>query len=434
MDSAAGGKCTDVVYMRILLLNDYGVIAGGAEYALLALRDGLRSRGHDARIFASTAPSPALSFAGESFADYHCYGTTSRLQPLTMAANPSAYLRLRRLLAEFSPDIVHCEMLAWQLSPLILPLLQGHRVVHHIQMYNPICPLGSKLLPDGAACHNRSGQACLWEGCFSPQAWSAMMLQRALWRHWEPTVDSMIAVSEWVKRRLIAEGARVDGVVHNSVPLRPAVELSASPSVAFAGRLVPEKGADLLVDAFVAVRTQVPDATLTIAGDGPSRPALERQVDGLGLRPCVTFLGGLPRDEMESSIGGAWVQAVPGRWEEPFGLVAAEAMMRGSAVVATAVGGPAEMVESGVTGVLVEPGDPAALEQALIALLRDRETAIRMGRAGRERAIERFTHETMVERFLAIYNRMLGYHKTNAPGDRHANSARDTRAGRWRSV
>ncbi|HKA00660.1 MAG TPA: glycosyltransferase family 4 protein, partial [Candidatus Solibacter sp.] len=355
--------------MRILLLNDYGVIAGGAEYQFLALRDGLRSRGHDARIFASTARSPELSLADDSFADYHCYGTTSRLQPLMMAANPSAYLRLRKVLAEFSPDIVHCGMMAWQLSPLILPLLRGYRVVHHLQMYNPICPLGSKLLPDGAICHERSGSPCLRQGCLSPQAWAAMMLQRTLWREWESAVDSMIAVSEWAKRRLIVEGARVDDVVYNSVPLRPAAEFSASPSVAFAGRLVPEKGADLLVEAFAGVRACIPEARLTIAGDGPARPALERQMERLGLRGCVAFLGGLPREEMESRIAGAWVQAVPGRWEEPFGLVAAEGMMRGSAVVATALGGPAEIVEQGVTGMLVEPGNPAALAQALTALL-----------------------------------------------------------------
>src|SRR5262249_36412664 len=193
LPSAAGGPTLRV--MRILLLNDYGVIAGGAEYQFLALRDGLRSRGHDARIFASTARSPELSLADDSFADYHCYGTTSRLQPLMMAANPSAYLRRRKVLGEFSPAIVHCERMAWQLSPLILPLLRGYRVVHHLQMYNPICPLGSKLLPDGAICHERSGSPCLRQGCLSPQAWAAMMLQRTLWREWESAVDSMIAVS-----------------------------------------------------------------------------------------------------------------------------------------------------------------------------------------------------------------------------------------------
>jgi glycosyltransferase involved in cell wall biosynthesis len=235
-----------------------------------------------------------------------------------------------------------------------------------------------------------------------------MMLQRKLWRMWEPAIDYMVAASDWVKRRLIAEGARVDDVVYNSVPLRSAAVFSQTPSVAFAGRLVAEKGADILVDAFAKVRARVPGATLTIAGDGPERPALERQVARLGLSSCCTFAGSLPREEMEARIGGAWVQAVPGRWEEPFGIVVAEGMMRGSAVVASALGGPAEMVEHGVTGLQVEPGDPAALAQALIALLDDRELAMRMGHAGRERALVKLTDDAMVERFLAIYDRTVG--------------------------
>src|SRR5262249_21271873 len=157
-------------------------------------------------------------------------------------------------------------------------------------------------------------------------------------------------------------------------------------------------------EAFAGVRACIPEARLTIAGDGPARPALGRQMGRLGLRGCGAVLGGAPPGGKESSTAGAWVPAVPGRWEEPCGLVAAEGMMRGSAVVATALGGPAEIVEQGVTGMLVEPGNPAALAQALTALLRNRENTARMGRAGRERAIERFTDDAMTGRFLSIYN------------------------------
>jgi glycosyltransferase involved in cell wall biosynthesis len=361
--------------MRILLLNDYGVVVGGAEHATLALRDGLRARGHEVRIFASTA----LRGRHQSFADFHCYGTTSRIQPLAMAANPSAFVRLRETLASFQPDIVHCEMVAWQLSPLVLPLLRSFPVVHHIQMYNPICPLGSKLLKAGTVCHEPAGAACLRNGCFSPYAWAAVMLQRALWRCWSGAVDRMIAVSECVKHRLLAEGAPVHDVIGNGLPKRPRATMSDAPVVSFAGRLVPEKGADLLIEAFAQVRAQVPGAVLLIAGDGPERPRLEQLADRLALRESVRFLGFLERSRMDEQIGGAWVHAVPGRWEEPFGLVTAEAMMRGTPVVATAIGGTTELVEHGFTGILVEPGDVGALAAALVSLLRDRERAHALG-------------------------------------------------------
>ncbi len=408
--------------MRILLLNDYGVVVGGAEHATLALRNGLRARGHDVRVFASTAytggPFPdrhiplrrqgltaGVEFSTGRFADFYCYGNAERLQPLVMAANGSAYLRLRRVLEQFKPDIVHCEMLAWQLSPLVLPLLGSYPVVHHIQMYNPICPLGSKILKSGAMCTEPSGIACLRNSCFSPHAWAAVMLQRALWKRWSGVVDRMVAVSHCVKRRLDAEGARVDDMIWNGVPERPQGTMGEIPTISFAGRLVPEKGADLLIEAFSEVRAQVPNAMLLIAGDGPQRNELVRLAERFG--EAVRFFGFLPREEMEKQIGSAWVHAVPGRWEEPFGLVTAEAMMRGAAVVATAIGGAVELIEDGVTGFLVEPNCPKALANALIGLLRDRGRAETIGRAARAQARRSYTEATMVDRFLRLYEELL---------------------------
>jgi len=92
--------------MKILLVNDYATLVGGAESMTLALRNGLRQRGHDARVFASSA----RTWPGDSFADYECFGTTSRFRTLLQAANPCALLRFRKILAEFRPDVVHVSL------------------------------------------------------------------------------------------------------------------------------------------------------------------------------------------------------------------------------------------------------------------------------------------------------------------------------------
>ena len=391
--------------MRVLLLNDYGSPTGGAEFQILALREGLRRRGHDARLLTSS-----VRYAGsEVVADYQCFGTTSRLQPLTMAANPSAAWRLRRVLREFRPDVVHVGMFLWQLSPLILPLLDGIPNVHHVQMYNLICPLGTKLLPDGTSCRVPAGAVCLRNRCFSFQAWTAVMLQRRLWRRWGGALTMIVAVSEAVKRRLQGEGIAAAEVIENGVPIAPprSAPLSANPVVAFAGRLVREKGADLLLEAFAKVVTQIPTAKLVIAGEGRERARLHALAAELGITSAVEMLGHVSREELERRLSAAWVQAVPGRWEEPFGMVTAEAMMRGTAVVASAPGGTAEMVRDGVTGILVPPGDTAALAAALESLLRDRGSAERMGAAGRKIAVERFSESTSVERFVTLYEKLL---------------------------
>jgi len=106
--------------MKILLINDYGTPTGGAELQMLTLRKGLRLRGHDARFFTSSArPIPVSSQA-----DYECFGTTSRFRTLLQTTNPWAFWQLRRVLAEFQPDVIHVGIFLTQLSPLILPLLK----------------------------------------------------------------------------------------------------------------------------------------------------------------------------------------------------------------------------------------------------------------------------------------------------------------------
>jgi len=109
---------------------------------------------------------------------------------------------------------------------------------------------------------------------------------------------------------------------------------------------------------------------------------------------------------MESRLERAWVQAVPSIWPEPFPNVATEAMIRGTAVVASRIGGLPEIVEDGVTGLLPPAHDPVGLADALLALLTDREQAERMGRAAPERARRSFRMEDSAARFERLYERL----------------------------
>jgi hypothetical protein len=108
---------------------------------------------------------------GESFADYECFGTTSRFRTLLQTFNPWAFAGLRRVLAEFRPDVVHVRMFLTQLSPLILPLLRDLRSLYHVIWYRPVCPLRTKVLPDGTACHDPAGIACSRHRCLPLRDW-----------------------------------------------------------------------------------------------------------------------------------------------------------------------------------------------------------------------------------------------------------------------
>jgi glycosyltransferase involved in cell wall biosynthesis len=291
-----------------------------------------------------------------------------------------------------------------QLSPLILHPLRKYRCLLHVGSYELICPLLTKTLPDGSACHSTSGAACYRAKCLPLLGVARTLVQTGIRQHWQDTVSLTIPNSDWLRRRLHAEGINVTEVVRNGVPLRPArPPLKHPPTVAFAGRLVPKKGVDVLVHAMARVVAELPQARLLLAGDGPERRLVRETVAALGLESNVTLLGHRPRPALEHFLADAWVQAVPSRWEEPFGNVAAEAMMRGTAVVASSSGGLTELVQEGLTGFQVQPGDADALARALLCVLSDRTLAERLGQQGRATALAELTEGRMIERFVQLY-------------------------------
>lgn len=390
--------------MRILLVNDYGTPDGGAEIQIYRLRKLLRERGHDARLFTTGMDSP-----GErNTADYKCTGTKSPFRVLLQTANPWAYLRLRDIMREFRPDVVHVKIFLTQMSPLILPLLKDVASVYHAAWYRPICPTGTKMLPDGSGCTFSAGSACYRERCIPARDWVPLMLQMKLFRSWYGAFDSIMANSDWVRKRLMEQGIGPVEVLHYGVEsAREETTLSKEPTAVFAGRLVKEKGADVLIRAFGKTSTRVPDAKLIIAGDGPERKNLEALAAKLNLTHSVRFIGYMGKEKMNNALKGAWAHVVPSLWDEPFGIVAIEAMARGTAVVASGSGGLGEIVEDDVDGFLVPPGDMDALSEKLTALLADKRLASSMAAAARKGVSERFSEEAFLRRLFRIYDSVL---------------------------
>ncbi|MFF7215997.1 glycosyltransferase family 4 protein [Streptomyces sp. NPDC008238] len=156
---------------------------------------------------------------------------------------------------------------------------------------------------------------------------------------------------------------------------------------------VPLKGLVHLVEALAKLRTEHPDAHLVVVGkradDGPVAAAIERY----GLGGAVDFVKGISDEELVDLVRGAQVACVPSLYEG-FSLPAAEAMATGTPLVATTGGAIPEVAgPDGETCLAVAPGDPGALAAALGRLLRDSELRRRLGRAGRERVLARFTWE-----------------------------------------
>ena len=390
--------------MKILLVNDYATPTAGAEISAKMLLDGLRNRGHEVRFFSSRAEL----LPGASYADDLCFGTTSRFQVISSTFNLSARRSLVRVLDEFRPDVVHVKMFLWQLSPLILGPLYDYPSIYHAVVYKPICPTGWKMLPDGRRCEAQPGLACLRDGCLTPQSWTVFMVQNLLWRRDMGAFDTLVTTSFAMKERLEAEGLGPFRIIPNGCEEREArPPLGSEPRLAYAGRLSAEKGVDTLLRAFKRLLGHIPGARLEIVGDGPLRDRLQELARRLGINDDVDFAGPLPTTEMERRLETAWVQAVPSKWDEPFGMVAIEAMMRGTAVLASNGGGLRDIVRTGETGLLVAHDNVEAWASALTHLLSDRDRCEAMGAAGRKVALDEYTVDHKIDRILSLYENLL---------------------------
>jgi N-acetyl-alpha-D-glucosaminyl L-malate synthase BshA len=159
-----------------------------------------------------------------------------------------------------------------------------------------------------------------------------------------------------------------------------------------------------VVGIFARTTKQVP-SRLLLAGDGPEIATAERAAAEAGVSDRVHFLG--EQEDVERVYGASDVFLLPSE-HESFGLAALEALASGVPVIATEAGGLPEVVQNGRTGYLVDVGDVARASARAVSLLEDEPGRRRMGEAARADAVARFAEPGVVERYLALYSRVLG--------------------------
>lgn len=295
-------------------------------------------------------------------------------------------LSVRRALKQMAVDLVHTNTLKAHLLGGVGGRLAGKPVVWHVR----------DILEDAGA-----------------RAW----LRRVAW-YVRPRV---IAISEAVAAQF--QGAGLDvRVIHNGIPLERftpgeppaglAPSLGLGPQdelICVVGRLTPWKGHRTLLQAMCRVREARPRAKLIVVGEvafweDSYEEELRSLAQSLGLADRVVWAGF--REDVPDLLRLCDVFVLPSV-NEPFGRVIIEAMAAGKPVVATRSGGVPEIVVEGETGLLVPPGDEAALAGALVELLADPARALRMGAAGTARARERFDVTRVAASVQQVYEEVL---------------------------
>jgi glycosyltransferase involved in cell wall biosynthesis len=167
------------------------------------------------------------------------------------------------------------------------------------------------------------------------------------------------------------------------------------------------KGLVYLLEALAKVRTERPDAELVVIGKPTAEGPVSRTIDRLGLRDAVQFVSGVTDERIVELYAEAEIAVVPSLYEG-FSLPAVEAMAAAVPVVATTGGAIPEVVgRSGETGVLVPPADAGALAGAILELLADPDRRDRIGAAGRQRAVERYSWRATAEKTVEQYREVL---------------------------
>jgi glycosyltransferase involved in cell wall biosynthesis len=227
-------------------------------------------------------------------------------------------------------------------------------------------------------------------------------MERFLWRLSDRIICNAEASKDILIHRFSVEPTRI-AVVPNAVdadrfhPEQAAKDLQ--PTVVFVGRLVADKDPLNLLEGLRLAAERVPHARFEIIGDGPFKPRLEKRIRAGSLETRIRLLPA--NTDVRSALRRAWVFTLPSASEASPNAIL-EAMAMGLPVVATRVGGIPELVADGTTGLLVEPGNPASLADALVALLTDETRRRSMGEKGRERVLSRHNIQSEVQQTAQV--------------------------------
>jgi glycogen synthase len=385
--------------MKLLIYSHFFLPSvGGVETIVLSLAKGLvqlpAQNGLSALVVTLVTQNAAGSFDDGSL-------------PFRVVRQPGR-AALWRLIRD--SDVIH--LAGPSIAPLILALLARKPVVVEHHGFQTICPNGQLVLePIEKPCPGhfmaRHHRECL--RCNAGQDWTAsykLWLTTFVRRALCARASANITPTRWLGGLL--ELPR-NTVIPHGLPPRMALRRTADtldpPLVVFQGRLVTTKGVRLLLEAARILDQQKHSFRVLIIGEGSQRNALEKLVRDSGLTSRVQFAGQLAPAHLEAALAKAFVVVAPSIGGEVFGLVVAESMQRGLAVIASDLGAFVEVLGEG--GLLFQTGEAADLARKLVDLFDHPEIAAELSNVARRRILQLFSQERMLEDHLRLYDSLL---------------------------
>lgn len=221
--------------------------------------------------------------------------------------------------------------------------------------------------------------------------------------------DALVANSSATRKRLLELGADSSKVTHIPAtpnyadPDKPSHTKPIHPCILFAGRVIEEKGTDLLVEAMPEILKAFPDARLRIAGSGVLENQLQNRVIELELENAVSFLGWQDSDSLRKEMQSATILVAPSRMIEGQNLVVTEALSVGCPVITTPRGGVLDLVKDEETGMVIEGPETAAVTQGILHCLRHPDLLKKFSDNGYRHFQENFSRRKITEKTMRLY-------------------------------
>jgi glycosyltransferase involved in cell wall biosynthesis len=400
--------------MHILMVAQFATpIIGGEEQHVINLSRELVRRGHQVAIATIKHSKQAEFEIDAGVRIYRLQGTTQRIARLYKEdgrrhappfPDPEITLGIRRVMALERPDVVHAHN--WLLYSY-LPLAHSSKagLVMTLHDYSFQCAT-KRFMYRGHTCSGPGVRKCIGCACdhYGMVKGAPIYLSNQVMGYWEgKSVDMFLAVSQVIAKNnglvdsgfpyqvvpnFVSDDLELEQESHNPI----LDQLPKDGFLLFVGDLSGEKGIPVLLRAYAGLKNAPP---LVLIGRSSNDTPKE-------LPPNVLMLGSWPHSAVMQAWKRSSIALVPSVWTEPFGMVVIEAMSTGRPVIASQVGGILDIVTHGESGLLVTPGDPESLREAIEMLLSKPEMREQMGKAAQQRSAG-FRASVVVPRIEQIY-------------------------------
>lgn len=400
--------------MKILFVNKFLYRRGGAETYLLDLASELLKQGHEIQFFGMYDGQNEVGNKIEAYTanvDFHKKSLSSILYPLKIIYSVDARRKIRQVINDFRPDIIHLNNINFQITPSILDEIKksGIPVVQTVHDFQMVCPNHLLFNPNTnticSKCISQSKWNCMKNKCIHKSYLKSLIgsIEASLYKlkHTYEIVDEFICPSHFMEQVLLIDESFKEKTtfLRNFSKEYPERQYNKKNYVLYFGRLYEEKGIRNLVSAAKKLK----DIHFVVAGDGPLS-CLCKNISN------ITFVGFKTGDDLERLIAEAKLCIYPSIWFENCPLSIIEAQKLGTPVITSPIGGMKELVPRQM---LTKSITADALAESISSVYKNEELLQKMARLSKDKAMEYPSLHDYAQQLLLIYERNIKKHVKN---------------------